>query len=292
MLPGRARARRRRRGGRLMSAHAADRGQLEDVQDRGAGRGVHPGAAAAGLGDRRRRRRDLRALHRPARDGRQRPRLARRGLRPEHAPRARGRLHGRDLARRCSTSSTCDGVVLGHSERRALFGETDKALALKVPAALEAGLVPILCVGETEEERDDDETDRKLRHQINEDLGGRPRRAPRRGRDRLRADLGDRHRPRRHARAGAGGDRLHPRARRRTATRRRREQRADPLRRLGQARERAPSCWRCRTSTARSSAARRSRPSPSPRSSPPPRDRSALAGADERRPAGCRRAPA
>ena len=39
------------------------------------------------------------------------------------------------------------GVVLGHSERRELFGETDRALALKVPAALDAGLRPILCVG-------------------------------------------------------------------------------------------------------------------------------------------------
>jgi triosephosphate isomerase len=66
------------------------------------------------------------------------------------------------------------GVVLGHSERRALFGETDRALALKVPAALAAGLVPILCVGETEQERDGDETDRKLRQQIREDLAGVP----------------------------------------------------------------------------------------------------------------------
>lgn len=64
------------------------------------------------------------------------------------------------------------GVVLGHSERRAMFGETDKALALKVPAALAAGLVPILCVGETEEERDAEETDRKLRQQVREDLAG------------------------------------------------------------------------------------------------------------------------
>ncbi|HEY0515968.1 MAG TPA: triose-phosphate isomerase, partial [Solirubrobacteraceae bacterium] len=62
------------------------------------------------------------------------------------------------------------GVVLGHSERRQLFGETDRALALKVPAALEAGLTPILCVGETEDERDGEETERKLRHQVNEDL--------------------------------------------------------------------------------------------------------------------------
>ncbi len=66
------------------------------------------------------------------------------------------------------------GVVLGHSERRALFGETDRALALKVPAALAAGLVPILCVGETEQERDNDDTDRKLRQQIREDLAGVP----------------------------------------------------------------------------------------------------------------------
>jgi triosephosphate isomerase len=62
------------------------------------------------------------------------------------------------------------GVVLGHSERREHFGETDKALALKVPAALNAGLRPILCVGETESEREKDETDRKLRQQIKDDL--------------------------------------------------------------------------------------------------------------------------
>jgi triosephosphate isomerase len=66
------------------------------------------------------------------------------------------------------------GVVLGHSERRALFGETDKALSLKVPAALEAGLAPILCVGETEQERDNEDTDRKLRQQIKDDLAGVP----------------------------------------------------------------------------------------------------------------------
>jgi len=62
------------------------------------------------------------------------------------------------------------GVVLGHSERRQLFGETDKALALKVPVALQAGLQPILCVGETEQERDDEDTERKLRQQIKDDL--------------------------------------------------------------------------------------------------------------------------
>jgi triosephosphate isomerase len=62
------------------------------------------------------------------------------------------------------------GVVLGHSERRQLFGESDKALALKVPAALAAGLLPVLCVGETEEERERGDTERTLRHQVQEDL--------------------------------------------------------------------------------------------------------------------------
>jgi triosephosphate isomerase (TIM) len=67
-----------------------------------------------------------------------------------------------------------NGVVLGHSERREHNGETDRALQEKVPAALEAGLKPILCIGETEEERDADETDRKLRNQVGEDLENVP----------------------------------------------------------------------------------------------------------------------
>jgi triosephosphate isomerase (TIM) len=63
-----------------------------------------------------------------------------------------------------------NGVVLGHSERRQYNGETDRALQDKVPAALEAGLSPILCVGESEEERERGETQRKLRHQVQEAL--------------------------------------------------------------------------------------------------------------------------
>ncbi len=66
------------------------------------------------------------------------------------------------------------GVVLGHSERREMFGETDAALAEKVPAAIAAEIKPILCVGETESEREAGETQRKLRRQVNEDLAGVP----------------------------------------------------------------------------------------------------------------------
>jgi triosephosphate isomerase (TIM) len=62
------------------------------------------------------------------------------------------------------------GVLLGHSERRQYFAESDRALADKVDAALQHGLRVILCVGETEEERERGETERKLRHQVQEGL--------------------------------------------------------------------------------------------------------------------------
>jgi triosephosphate isomerase (TIM) len=61
----------------------------------------------------------------------------------------------------------CTHVIVGHSERRQLFGDTDEWVARKVGAALRAGLVPILCVGETLEEREANETwaviDRQVR---------------------------------------------------------------------------------------------------------------------------------
>jgi len=63
-----------------------------------------------------------------------------------------------------------NAVVLGHSERREEACETDRELKEKVPAALEAGMLHILCVGETEAEREEGDTQRKLRHQVQEDL--------------------------------------------------------------------------------------------------------------------------
>jgi triosephosphate isomerase len=50
--------------------------------------------------------------------------------------------------------SGCTHVILGHSERRSLFGETDDFIARKVKAALAGGLIPIVCIGETLEERE------------------------------------------------------------------------------------------------------------------------------------------
>ncbi|MEJ7788904.1 MAG: triose-phosphate isomerase [Thermoleophilaceae bacterium] len=72
------------------------------------------------------------------------------------------------------TEAGARGVVLGHSERRELFGETDRALQDKVPVALDAGLMPMLCVGETEEEREAGDMERKLRYQVGEGLEGVP----------------------------------------------------------------------------------------------------------------------
>ena len=62
------------------------------------------------------------------------------------------------------------GAVVGHSERREHFGETDAALRRKLPVLVEQGLVPILCVGETEEQRDAGDTERVLRGQVQEAL--------------------------------------------------------------------------------------------------------------------------
>jgi triosephosphate isomerase len=54
--------------------------------------------------------------------------------------------------------SGCTHVILGHSERRSLFGETDDMIARKVKAALEEGLIPVVCIGETLDERENGRT--------------------------------------------------------------------------------------------------------------------------------------
>ncbi len=65
-----------------------------------------------------------------------------------------------------------DWVILGHSERRALFCEDDSSLNRKVTAALALGLNPILCVGERRDERENDRAEAVLTRQVSGALGG------------------------------------------------------------------------------------------------------------------------
>jgi triosephosphate isomerase (TIM) len=65
-----------------------------------------------------------------------------------------------------------NGVLLGHSERRQLFGETDEGVNAKLAVAHDAGLWAIVAVGETEAEREAGETERVLRRQVEGALRG------------------------------------------------------------------------------------------------------------------------
>jgi len=60
----------------------------------------------------------------------------------------------------------CQYVIIGHSERRQLFGETDAFIREKLEAAMRAGLVPVVCVGETLKERQSGNTEKVVRRQI------------------------------------------------------------------------------------------------------------------------------
>jgi triosephosphate isomerase len=80
-------------------------------------------------------------------------------------PKAQGAFTG-EISPKMLEEAGCKWVILGHSERRQLFGETDASVAEKTAAALTAGLVPIVCVGETLAEREGGETLRVVKRQV------------------------------------------------------------------------------------------------------------------------------
>lgn len=75
-----------------------------------------------------------------------------------------------EISARMIKECGCRHVILGHSERRSIFGETSATVNAKVLAALEARLHPILCIGETLEERDGGLIEKVLESQLRESL--------------------------------------------------------------------------------------------------------------------------
>jgi triosephosphate isomerase len=80
-------------------------------------------------------------------------------------PKPQGAFTG-EISAQMLKESGCAWVILGHSERRQYFGDTDTIVAEKVAAALAAKLLPIACVGETSKERDAGETLRVVKRQV------------------------------------------------------------------------------------------------------------------------------
>jgi len=129
-------------------------------------------------------------------------------------------------------------VLVGHSERRRLFGETDETVRRKLEAALKSELRPILCIGETLEERQAGQEKAIPGAATRGGAQGTHSRRGLRGCGRLRTRLGDRDGPHRHARAGSGGPLLHPRPSRQTGRRCGDQEVPHPLRRQRHPRKR------------------------------------------------------
>jgi triosephosphate isomerase len=77
-----------------------------------------------------------------------------------------------EVSTRMLADLRCDYCIVGHSERREMFGETDETVNRKVHALFAAGVTPIVCVGESLETRDAGDTDRYVRDQVMRGLAG------------------------------------------------------------------------------------------------------------------------
>src|ERR1035437_5948291 len=77
-----------------------------------------------------------------------------------------------EVAPKLLKDAGCSHVIIGHSERRQYFGETDASVNKKTKAAIAAGLTAILCVGETLAERESEKTFTVIETQINSGLEG------------------------------------------------------------------------------------------------------------------------
>ena len=69
-------------------------------------------------------------------------------------------------------SAGCRYVIIGHSERRQYFGETDETVNKKIKAAVKNNLIPVMCIGESEKERESKETFSVLDKQVKKGLKG------------------------------------------------------------------------------------------------------------------------
>ena len=78
---------------------------------------------------------------------------------------AKAAAEGGELSAKMLPEAGAEYVIIGHSERRTYFGETDETVNLRVKAAVKAGLIPIICVGETKDQREKGYTDPLVSYQ-------------------------------------------------------------------------------------------------------------------------------